>query len=429
MADYEAIVVGAGPAGCITAYQLAKAGMSVLILERGDVAGAKNVTGGRLYTHSLEQVIPGFASEAPLERKVVREVVSMMTGESCFNVDFYSRHLAEKAEASSHTVLRAGFDAWLAGKAEEAGCDVVAPAHVDHLLREGGKVIGVQAGDEKLTADVVVLADGVNGLLAQQAGLKKELAPHHVAVGVKETLELSASVINDRFNVADGEGMARLFVGEPTRGMVGGGFLYTNKASISLGLVVTVADMAKSPARLPDLMEAFKQHPAIAPLVAGAKLLEYSAHLVPEGGIHMLPTLTADNVLLIGDAAGFCLNLGYTVRGMDYAIASGAVAAQAILEAKAAGDYSNASLARYKTLLEQSVVLKDMNTYKNAPGFIENTPRMFKEYPEMVEAVFRALFTVGPEPSQLAVKKILPLVRNVGLLNLAKDAWRGGKAL
>ena len=84
MADYDAIVVGAGLAGSTAAYCMAKAGLSVLILERGDTAGSKNVTGGRLYGHSLERVIPGFAKEAPIERVVTREVISMMTEDSCF---------------------------------------------------------------------------------------------------------------------------------------------------------------------------------------------------------------------------------------------------------------------------------------------------------------------------------------------------------
>jgi electron transfer flavoprotein-quinone oxidoreductase len=126
MADYDAIVVGAGVSGSTAAYCMAKAGMGVLILERGDSAGSKNVTGGRLYAHSLEKIIPGFAEEAPVERRVIRETISMMTAESSFNIDFHSSRFAADPKKASYTVLRAEFDAWLAGKAEEAGCDVSA---------------------------------------------------------------------------------------------------------------------------------------------------------------------------------------------------------------------------------------------------------------------------------------------------------------
>ena len=245
MADYDAIVVGAGLSGSTAAYCMAKAGLSVLVLERGDAAGAKNVTGGRLYGHSLEKIIPGFAEEAPLERKIVRERVSMLTEDACFSADFHSASRFAEPGSASYTVLRAEFDAWLAGKAEEAGCDLVCPARADELLLENGKISGVRAGDDELTSEVVLLADGVNSLLGQKAGLKKELSPHHVAVGVKEVIELPKGVINDRFGLNDGEGMANLMVGTPSGGMVGGGFLYTNKESLCLGLVITVADMAK----------------------------------------------------------------------------------------------------------------------------------------------------------------------------------------
>jgi electron transfer flavoprotein-quinone oxidoreductase len=428
MPDYDAIVVGAGLAGSTAAYRLAKEGLEVLMLERGDTPGSKNVSGGRLYAHSLEKVIPGFAQNAPVQRLVKREIVSMLTEESAFSIDFQSRKLAEPASAVSYTVLRAEFDAWLAEEAENAGCDVVYPAHVDSLLMENGKVAGVVAGEDSLTANVVILADGVNSLLAQQAGLKKELTPHSVGVGAKEIIELPEQVINDRFGVSSEEGVAHLFAGDPSLGLVGGGCLYTNKDSLSLGLVVTVDSIRKSAVRLPDMLERFKNHPAVRPLIEGGKTVEYGAHLVPEAGIGMLPELVADNLLVVGDAAGMCLNLGYSIRGMDYAVVSGDLAATAVISAKGKEDYSKESLSEYRRLLEQSIVLKDMNTYSKAPGFIDNE-RMFGAYPELIEKLCLEMFRIDGEPAKLAMKKIMPHIREVGLLNLAKDGFKGVRAL
>ncbi|MDR1241998.1 MAG: FAD-dependent oxidoreductase [Deltaproteobacteria bacterium] len=428
MADYDAIVVGAGLAGSTAAYCMAKAGLSVLVLERGNTPGTKNVTGGRLYGHSLEKILPGFAQEAPVERKVVRERVSMMTEDSCFTADFHSARFNDPS-CASYTVLRAEFDAWLSGKAEEAGCDVVCPAVVEDLLRDNGKITGVRAGEDELTSEVVLLADGVNSLLGQKIGLKKELAANFVAVGCKEVVELPKNVINDRFGLNDGEGMAQLFAGSPSNGMMGGGFLYTNKESLCVGLVVSVADMAGSSVRLPDLMEKFRESAPLKPLLAGGKLVEYSAHLVPEGGLHMLPSLSDNNVLLLGDAAGLCMNLGYTVRGMDLAVASGEMAARIVIEAKEKGDYSNAVLSSYKTRLEQSFVLKDLHTHKNAPDFMEHTHRMYKEYPELTADALTALFKVDGTPSRLLLKKMLPLARKAGIFNLLKDGFNGTRAL
>lgn len=427
MADYDAIVVGAGLAGSTAAYCMAKAGLSVLVVERGDSAGSKNVTGGRLYGHSLEKIIPGFADEAPLERKVVRERISMMTGESCFTLDFGSEKFRDPASAS-YTVLRAEFDAWLAGKAEEAGCDVVCPAVADELLMENGKAVGIRAGEDELTAEVVLLAEGVNGLLAQKAGLKREVSPRHVAVGVKEVVELSEGAINDRFNLNAGEGIAHLFAGSVSRGHTGGGFLYTNKASLCVGMVMTVANLGKADMRLPDMMEAFRQSAPVKPLLEGGKLVEYSAHLVPEGGFGMIGALYGDGVLILGDTAGFCLNMGYTVRGMDYAIASGEMAAQTVIDAKNRSDFTSGVLASYKSRLDSSFVMKDMVTHKRAPDFIEHTPRMFTEYPKLVENIFVDMFRVNG-PSRLTAKKVLPHVRKAGIFNLIKDGIKGSRAL
>ena len=427
MADYDAIVVGAGLAGSTAAYCMAKAGLSVLVVERGDTAGSKNVTGGRLYGHSLEKIIPGFADEAPVQRKVTRERVSMMTDESCWTMDFHSSRF-EDPSLASYTVMRADFDAWLSGKAEEAGCDVVCPAVVDEILMENGKVVGVRAGEDELTADVVILADGVNSLLAQKLGMKDELKRHFVAVGAKEIIELPKGVINDRFQLEDHEGAAHMIAGTPSEGLFGGGFIYTNKDTLSVGLVMSVEAIAQAKTRLPDLMEKFRNSAPVKPFLEGGKLVEYSAHLVPEGGLHMIATLSRDNVLLVGDAAGFVINLGYTVRGMDFAIASGQLAAETVIEAKEKGDFSNSTLSGYKARLEKSFVLQDLRTYKNAPEFLEHTPRLFKEYPKMLEDIFTDMYTVKGN-AKLMIKKALPVVRKVGLFALLKDGFKAMRAM
>ena len=274
---------------------------------------------------------------------------------------------------------------------------------------------------------MVILAEGVNGLLSQKAGVKKELKPAEVAVGIKEIIELPSSVINDRFHVEDGEGAARLFVGAPTLGLIGGGFLYTNKESLSLGLVFNVGGLAGSPHNIPDLLEDFKQHPVIRPLIAGGKSVEYAAHLVPEAGLSMLPVLFADRLLVVGDAAGLVVNSGYTVRGMDLALASGQAAAETVIEARRQNDFSRSTLARYREKLEESFVLKDLRCYSRAPQFLE-TRRLYDTYPRLAEAVCREMFGVGGSPAR-PLARGWPHVKRAGLLNLVKDLWKGRQAL
>ena len=153
-----------------------------------------------------------------------------------------------------------------------------------------------------MLADVVIAADGVNSILAQKAGLAKMFAPHQVATGVKQIIELPAQTINERFQLAGNNGAARLFVGDCSKGMQGGGFLYTNKSSVSLGLVINVGELQRSQVKLCDLMEDFRSNPHIAPLIEGGEVAEYSAHLVPEAGLAMMPQLYGDGMIVVGDA-------------------------------------------------------------------------------------------------------------------------------
>ena len=207
---FDAVVVGAGCAGCVAAYVLARAGLEVVVIERGNSAGSKNMTGGRLYAHSLERVMPGFAQEAPLEREVTRENVSLLTPDSAVTLDYRSAMPRPPAE-KSYTVLRARLDRWLMAKAEEAGAQLIPGIRVDEPIVRDGVVCGVRAGDDEIAADAVILADGVNSLLAEKLGMRRRVAPSMAAVGVKELIGLSATEIEDRFQVQPGEGAAWLF--------------------------------------------------------------------------------------------------------------------------------------------------------------------------------------------------------------------------
>ena len=426
--SFDAIIVGAGIAGCVAGYVLADAGLEVLIIERGNYAGAKNMTGGRLYAHSLEKIMPGFAAEAPVERRVTHEKISFLTDDAAVTME-YGNAAGPDPEHESYTVLRAEFDQWLLGKAEEAGAQPVPGVRVDELIVTDGKVTGVRAGDEILEADVVILADGVNSILGEQLGLVKRIEPRSAAVGAKELIELPRGTIQERFGLVGDEGLAWLFAGAPSAGLMGGGFLYTNRDTLSLGVVCGLEGIEKASKSVPQMLEDFKCHPAVAPLVKDGKLIEYSGHLVPEGGFDMVPRLAAAGALIVGDAAGLCLNVGYTVRGMDLAVASAEAAALTVIEAKKSGDFSEAGLAGYRRRLEDSFVLRDMRLYKNMPAFLEGNPRMFAAYPQMAADIMKDMFVIGGEPQKPVWRKLLARCGQVGRLNLIKDVIKGVRSL
>lgn len=400
MEKVDCIIVGGGLAGLSAAYGLASEGLEVMVIERGDYSGAKNVTGGRLYMSPIRHLYPELWEAAPFERAVVRELVTLMGDGAHTTVELASERFATPPH-QSYTVLRARLDQWFADQVMEKGGMVITKNRVDDLLLEDGKVIGIRAGDDDIGADVTIIAEGVLGLLAAKAGLREEPKPEDHAVGFKEIIELPAGVIQDRWHLNEGEGAAHLFMGSVTRGMLGGGFIYTNKDSLCVGIVVGMEHLRQDKEQMSSykLLDAFKEMPLIKPLVDGGTTVEYSAHAIYEGGIARMPKLYGDGYLLVGDTAGLSLNALVTLRGMDFAIASGYYAARAVIDARARGDFSASSLMQYEESLKSSFVLKDLETAREIPHTIEN-PRLFSHYPQAVSRLMEQVFTIGPGPAK-----------------------------
>jgi electron transfer flavoprotein-quinone oxidoreductase len=395
----EVVIVGAGLAGLSAAYVLAQEGVDTVVVERGDYPGAKNVTGGRIYMHPIRHYFPELWEDAPLERPVTRATLTMMAESSSTSITLDSDRFREEPH-HSYTILRSKFDRWFGDKVMEAGAFVLPKSRVDDLILEDGRVAGVIMGEEdRIPADVVVAADGVLSLMAEKAGLRPMHEPKHFAVSAKEVIELPAKTIEDRFNLGPGEGAAQLFFGALTKGMMGGGFLYTNIDSISLGLVVGVESLMEREPRIEvhELIDEFKARPEIRNLIVDGEIAEYSAHVVPEGGISAMPKLYSDGMLVVGEAAGFGLNMLLTVRGMEFAVASGVMAAEAIKKAREQKDYSASSLGYYEELVKESFVLEDLYTFRNVLGVLEN-PRLFSFYPQAVCDIFEKLMWIDENP-------------------------------
>jgi electron transfer flavoprotein-quinone oxidoreductase len=426
--DFEVIVIGAGVAGCVAAYQLARQGRSVLLIERGEAPGSKNLSGGVLYSRGIQQVFPAFLDEAPVERRITRNYINFLNADSSVAIDYKDARLADPVNAV--TVLRAKLDPWLAEKCEEAGALIMPGVRVDRVLTEGTRVVGVQAGEDELRARVVVAADGVNSFIAKEAGLREKEPLHHLAVGVKSVIALPKETIEARFNLTGDEGAAFAVVGDCTEGVGGGGFLYTNLDSLSVGIVVRLDDLTAKKKVVTDIFDHFLQHQFIAPYLEGGELLEYGCHLVAEGGLHMIGEIVTDGMVVVGDAAGLTLNTGLTVRGMDLAVGSSVAAAEAIGAALDAKDTSKAGLAGYRDRLFASYVGQDMKTYAKAPSFLE-VERMYKQYGELLASVLYGAFNLDTQPRQHMVKVARKsLARSpLKMRQLVRDGIAGARAL
>ena len=398
MSEFDVIIVGAGPAGASAAIKLAGAGSSVLLVERGDPPGSKNVSGGVLWGDSLGSVAPDWEKAGPMERYVEAKGVSFLTKDSKISIDFRSKKLQERR--SGYTVLRTKLDGWLSKKAKDAGAMVASGITVDKLAFKDDRVIGVEQDGDIITSDIVILAEGANPRVAINSGIRERLKDRDVAIGVKEIIKLPEKTINERFNLTSSKmGFASEYVlGFLEGGVKAGGFIYTNKESISLGLVISMKEMRQNNnTRSFDLIEQFKEHPYIAPLIDGGRVDEYSAHMVQEGGLKSVPQLYGNGFMVVGDGAGFSFSNGMVLQGMNYAIASGIAAAESAIKAKIKSNFTMEGLSSYEERLKSSFVLQDLMNFK---GIEEVTwsDMIHRGIPNMSEELFLSLFSENGQP-------------------------------
>lgn len=436
---FDCIIVGGGIAGLSAAMILARSNRKFLLIERGEFCGAKNVSGGVLWGRDLHRLVPEYwEHDAGIERVISHRRLTFMDDQSAFSLDFKSDHFKETPYVGV-TVLRARFDEWLAARVQEA-IDASECAEesflatnvlVDSVLTEDGRAVGIQAGEEQFFADVIILAEGVNNLLTRQVGVESDYVPaDHVAVGVKEVIGLDERVLEDRFQLSDGMGLSNEFVGFATRGVEGGGFLYTNRASLSVGLVLGMKDLKERELKPYDLLNDFKAHPTIRDMISGGEVLEYSAHVVSTGDLAGVPDkLYGDGVLVVGEAAHLLLNAGKAIQGMDYAMRSGILAAETVVENAGSGDYSAAALAGYERRLEESYIMKDMRSFQGAVHLLHD-PLMFGVLPSVACDFGRSFFTVDSKPTQTTTAMLKESVRrHSSLWEMMKLAVRAARNL
>lgn len=421
---FEVVVVGAGPAGAAAALQAARRGLSVCLLERGPFAGSKNVYGGVIYGRILDQLVPNWWDEIPVQRWITRRGTMLLTDHQSLCIDYRTTSWG-KPPYNGFTAYRPDFDQWFAQKAVDAGVTLLTSTTATGLIRNArGAIAGVRTDrDGDLTANVVIACDGVNSFLAKEAGLYPHTGAENFTLGVKEVLALPRHEIESRFAVTGDEGADFEIVGG-TKAIPGGGFIYTNRDTISIGAVLALPGLAKSGVRPEEVIAGLKAHPSIAPLVDGGEVKEYSAHLIPEGGYNMMPTLYCDGMMVAGDAAAMCLAAGLWLEGVNYAMGSGVAAANAAISAVRSNDFSVNTLRAYKTDLDRSWVLQDHRKVKRAAHFLLSE-RVQERYPKLACELMEQLFTVeNPKPKRGAgtIARALRKKHGIRYRDLAADA-------
>lgn len=436
---FDCIIVGAGIAGLSAAMTLARNNMKFLLIERGEFAGAKNVSGGVLWGNDLAKLVPEYWKEdGGWDRYINHRRLSFMDEESCFTIDFKSSHFNEPPY-SGVVVLRSKFDRWLAEKVQEAIDEsdfamdsfIATNILVEEILMENDKAVGIRTGDEKFYADSVILAEGVNNLLTRQVGLQSDYVPaEHVLTGIKEIIRFDQKKLEDRFQLRGKSGMSNEFVGFATDGVEGGGFLYTNRDTLSVGLVLGVKDLREKNKKPQDILNKFKTHPVIADMIEGGEIVEYSAHIVSSGDKRIMPKkLYKDGLLVCGEAANLLMNAGKAIQGMDYAMRSGILAAETIAKSKEKNDFSENALKEYENALSDSYVMKDINNFQDAVHLLHD-PVMTQKMPNLICDFGRNFFTIKNEPTKKARTMLNDSVKkHASWWDLMKVGIKGGKAL
>lgn len=430
--QFDAIVVGAGASGNACAYTMAKAGLKVLQIERGEYPGSKNVQGAILYAKALEEIIPDFREDAPLERHIIEQRMWVLDDNSFIGTHVRSEEY-NKPPYNRYTILRAQFDKWFSSKVREAGALLICETTVNHLIMDGDQVVGVSCDREhgEVFADVVILADGVNSTLARKAGFHGEIPAGNVALAVKEVLFMPEDTIRQRFNVGEESGVVIEMVGRITDGMMGTGFLYTNKESIAIGVGCMLGDFKNNPNRTSPyvLLEQMKKHPSIAPLIEGGEMKEYTAHLIPEGGFHAIPQVYGNGWMIVGDSGGF-VNAVHR-EGSNLAMTTGRLAGEAVIQAKEGGKgFRSDVLKSYKKALDASFVMKDLYKYRDMPEVFHKSPHFFTTYPDMLTQAARTMITVDGIDKKTKEREIFANFRNTRkLTGLVGDAYKLWKAI
>src|ERR1019366_5200818 len=384
---YDVIIVGAGPAGITAAIALARANVPVLVIEAGVFPGAENWSGAVYFTENLAQ--PDVLGEQAVrdsayERPVTKRGFYIYNGHSLVGLNYRN----PATFANCYTVLRPTYDHYLAERAKSFGAEILTETTVDGLLRDdNGHIVGVHTDRGSIHADVVFLAEGDASQLVTKEGYERNIEPGapHFLQGIKEVIELYPDYIEHTFKLPPGEGAAFEIllrngsIHNRTANLNMGGFLYTNKASLSLGLVLPLDNLSKEFGGDHNrLMEWFKGLPEVRRWTKNSRSSAYGAKIIRGGGFRELPQLV-DNGLAIGGAAtGIGLDFPYP-NFTGPATAMGRLFANAVKQARAANKtFSRQVLDElYECPLRETHYFKNVEFLEQWPHYVEHTRVFF----------------------------------------------------
>ena len=278
MEHYDVAIIGGGSAGLAALKRLSDLNKQAILIEAGKKVGSKNISGGILYskkpkhgkTYNVEDIYPGFLRDAPIERKITQYMLHATSNDKIFTMDLTAAH--EYQANFGYSVLLNRLNGWFAKQAGESaerqGGGIVSGVHVRSLSWQDEKIVIIETDElEPFEAKAVIAADGVNSEVAEMTGARAKFTPEQLYQGVKVIVKLPEEIIEQRFGIGPDEGAAHLFAGDITLNHIGGGFLYTNLDTLSVGAVYHYDSLMERPSEPYTLINILLKNPLVTEFI------------------------------------------------------------------------------------------------------------------------------------------------------------------
>ncbi len=279
MEKYDVAIIGGGTAGLAALKQLSNLGKQAILIEAGSKIGSKNLSGGILYSKkpkkgqvtNVEQVYENFLDDAPIERKITKYILHSTSKDKVYSMDLTASH--DYQANFGYSVLLNKLNSWFAKQAEKSaeklGGGIIPGVHVKSITwneQTGTTIIQTDELDE-FEVKAVIAADGVNSEVAEMVDARKKFTSEQLYQGVKVIVKLPEEIIDERFGISPDEGAAHLFAGDVTLNHIGGGFLYTNRDTLSVGAVYHFDSLLRNPTEPYTLIDSLLKNPMVSEFI------------------------------------------------------------------------------------------------------------------------------------------------------------------